>query len=97
MTSDIPGVAALVSTVRRFFEHDATRDEVRVSVQDVCMDMYAAGVAPQTMLVALKLAVRTAALEARSVVSREDLRAANSDLTPWMIEVCFNRPRNRVR
>jgi MoxR-like ATPase len=97
MTSDTPEVAALVSRLRRFFEHDATRDQVRQAVQDACMDMHAAGVAPQTMLVALKRAVQTAALEARNVVSREDLRAANSDLTPWMIEVCFSRPRSGLR
>jgi MoxR-like ATPase len=97
MTSEIPVGAALVSTLRRFFEHDATRNEVRVSVQEACMEMHAAGAAPQTMLVTLKRALQMAALEARIVVSRDDLRAANSDLTPWMIEVCFNRPRNGLR
>lgn len=92
MTSDSPDVSALVATLRRHFEHDATRDEVRSAVQDACMDMHAGGVAPQTMLVTLKTAVQSAALESRTIVSRDALRAVMSDLTPWMIDVCFSPP-----
>lgn len=95
MTSDSPEVIALVATLRRHMEHDATRDEVRAAVKDACMAMYADGVAPQTMLVALKSAVQLAALEARTVVSRDTIRAVTSDLTPWMIDVCF-RPTERL-
>jgi len=97
MTSDILEVTSLVSTLRRHFEHDATRDEVRASVKEACMAMHASGVPPQTMLVALKGAVQSAALEARTIVSRDALRAVTSDLTPWMIEVCFSPPGHWAR
>lgn len=96
MASDSPDVTTLIATLRRHFEHDATRDEARSSVQDVCMAMHAAGIPPQTMLVELKAALQKAAMEARTVVSRDALRGTNSDLTPWMIEVCFNRPGHRL-
>ena len=89
MTGDGPEVSALVFTLRRHFEHDATRDEVRSSVQEACAAMHADGVPPQTMLVALKAAVHSAALEARTVVGRDVFRTVTADLTPWMIEVCF--------
>lgn len=92
MASEIPDVTALVAVLRRHFEQDATRDEVRVVVHDACMVMHAGGVAPQTMLVTLKDAVQSAALEARTPVSRDALRALTSDLTPWMIDVCFAPP-----
>jgi hypothetical protein len=94
MTSDGPEVSALVSTLRRHFEHDATRDEVRLSVQEACAAMHADGVPPQTMLVALKTAVHMASLDARTVVGRDAFRTVTADLTPWMIEVCF-RPAGR--
>lgn len=97
MTSDSPDVGTLVSTLRRHFEHDATRDEVRVAVKEACATMNASGVAPQTMLVALKMAVQSAALEARTVVGRDALRSVTSDLTPWMIDVCFNPSDNWQR
>jgi MoxR-like ATPase len=90
MTAENPDVTPLVQTLRRHFERDATRDEVRSAVKDACVAMYAAGVAPQTMLVALKAAVHAAALEARTIVHRDDLRSVTSDLTPWMIDVCFS-------
>ncbi|MFI5239505.1 MAG: hypothetical protein ACHQQP_06810, partial [Gemmatimonadales bacterium] len=61
------------------------------------MAMYASGVAPQTMLVTLKLAVQSAALEARTVVARDALRSVTSDLTPWMIDVCFSPATNWQR
>jgi hypothetical protein len=48
------------------------------------------------MLVALKSAVQTAALEARTIVSRDTLRSITSELTPWMIGVCFG-PREPAR
>ena len=93
MTSDSPDMTALVSILRRHFEHDAMRDEVRAAVHEACMAMKAQGVAaPQTMLVALKSAVQAAALEARTIVNRDALRAVTSDLTPWMIDVCFSPP-----
>ncbi len=92
MTSDSPDITYLVSVLRRHFEHDATRDEVRTAVHAACMAMHAEGVPPQTMLVALKSAVQTAALEARTIVNRDALRAVLSDLTPWMIDVCFSPP-----
>lgn len=95
MTSDSPEVIALVATLRRHLEHDATRDEVRSAVKEACMTMHADGVPPQTMLVTLKSAVQSAALEARAVVNRDTLRAVTSDLTPWMIDVCF-RPSERL-
>ncbi len=97
MISEGPDVGALVTTLRRHFEHDATRDEVRSAVRDACMAMYASGVAPQTMLVTLKLAVQSAALEARTVVARDALRSVTSDLTPWMIDVCFSPATNWQR
>jgi len=96
MTSNSREVIALVATLRRHLEHDATRDEVRAAVKDACMSMYAEGVPPQTMLVALKSAVQSAALEARTDVSRDTIRAVTSDLTPWMIDVCF-RSTDRLR
>jgi len=89
MASDCPEVIALVSTLRRHLEHDATRDEVRSSVREACLAMRANGVPPQTMLVTLKAAVQTAAFEAHTPVSRDAIRAVTSDLTPWMIDVCF--------
>jgi len=92
MTSDSRELSTLVHTLRRHFEHDATRDEVRSAVHEACLVMHASGVAPQTMLVRLKTAVQSAALEARTVVSRDALRAVTSDLTPWMIDVCFSSP-----
>jgi len=94
MTSDSQEVIALVATIRRHLEYDATRDEVRSAVREACMAMYANGVPPQTMLVTLKGAVQLAALEAHTVVSRDTIRALTSDLTPWMIDVCF-RPQAR--
>ena len=97
MTSDSPDIGTLVSIIRRHFEHDATRDEVRSAVKAACIAMSASGVAPQTMLVTLKMAVQTAALEARTVVGRDALRSVTSDLTPWMIDVCFSPSRNRQR
>jgi hypothetical protein len=81
---------ALVFTSRRHFEHDATRDEVRFAVQDACAAMHADGVPPQTILVTLKAAVQTAALDARTVVARDAYRNLTAELTPWMIEVCFS-------
>jgi hypothetical protein len=96
MVSESPSVTALVSVIRRYFEHDATRDEVRVAVHEVCLVMHSGGIAPQTMLVTLKAAVQTAALEARAPVSRDSLRAVTSDLTPWMIDVCFS-PESSIR
>lgn len=80
----------LVETLRRHFEHDATRDDVRSAVRGACMTMHASGVAPQTMLVALKMAVQSAALDARTIVGREALRSVTADMTPWMIDVCFS-------
>lgn len=97
MTSDSLEVINLVSTLRRHFEHDATRDEVRTAVKDTCMAMHAAGVPPQTMLVALKMAVQSAALDARTIVGRDALRSVTSDLTPWMIDVCFSPASNWQR
>ena len=94
MTSDIPEVIALVATLRHHLEHDGTRDDVRDAVKKACLIMHANGVPPQTMLVTLKLAVQTAALEAHAPVSRDAIRAVTSDLTPWMIDVCF-RPQER--
>lgn len=101
MSSKHPGVDSLVGVLRRHFERDATRNEVRASVRDVCSEMHEAGVPPQTMLVALKAAVQTAAQEARAPVARDELRLLMSDLTPWMIEVCFDPqpsgpPRSRM-
>jgi hypothetical protein len=96
MASDTPDVTPLVFTLCRHFEHDATRDEVRDAVQNACINMYAGGTPPQTMLVALKSAVQTAALEARTIVSRDTLRSITSELTPWMIGVCFG-PREPAR
>jgi hypothetical protein len=90
MTSDRAEFGILVSTLRRHFEHDATRDEVRAAVKQACVIMRADGVAPQTMLVTLKTAVQSAALEARTAVGRDTLRTVTSDLTPWMIDVCFS-------
>jgi hypothetical protein len=87
-------ITFLVETLRRHFEHDATREEVRVAVTDACIAMHAGGVAPQTMLVSLKMAVQSAALDARTIVGRDTIRSVTSDLTPWMIDVCFSRPRN---
>lgn len=97
MDSDIPDVVTLIATLRRHFENDATRDEVRSAVQEACLFMHAAGVPPQTMLVALKAAVQSAALEARTIVSRDALRGMTADLTPWMIDVCFSPPQHRQR
>jgi hypothetical protein len=96
MASESPEVIALVATLRRHLEHDATRDEVCFAVKEACMAMHATGMPPQTMLVTLKAAVQTAAFEARTPVSRDAIRAVTSDLTPWMIDVCF-RPRDRAR
>ncbi len=96
MTSDSPEVIALVATLRRYLEHDATRDEVRFAVKEACMAMYSTGVPPQTMLVTLKSAVQTAAFDAHTPVSRDAIKAVTSDLTPWMIDVCF-RPQDRAR
>lgn len=92
MASENRDVTALVAVLRRHFEQDATRDEVRMIVHETCMVMHAGGVAPQTMLVALKGAVQAAALEAHAPVSRDALRALTSDLTPWMIDACFAPP-----
>jgi hypothetical protein len=96
MTSDSPEMIALVATLRRHLEHDATRDEVRSAVKEACVAMHSNCVPPQTMLVTLKAAVQTAAFEAHSPVSRDAIRAVTSDLTPWMIDVCF-RPQDRAR
>ncbi len=96
MASDGSDVKALVFTLRRHFEHDATRDEVRSCVQQVCIAMHADGVPPQTMLVALKGAVQSAALDSRTAVGRDVFRKVTAELTPWMIEVCF-RPTDRWR
>ncbi|HXF24905.1 MAG TPA: hypothetical protein VN602_10320 [Gemmatimonadaceae bacterium] len=96
MASESPEVIALVATLRRHLEHDATRDEVSFAVKEACIAMQASGMPPQTMLVTLKAAVQTAALEARTPVSRDAIRAVTSDLTPWMIDVCF-RPQDRAR
>jgi hypothetical protein len=95
MTSDNPEMIALVATLRRHLEHDASRDEVRSTVRSACLAMHASGLPPQTMLVTLKAAVHTAALEAHTPVSRDIVRAVTSDLTPWMIDVCF-RPQERT-
>lgn len=92
MPSDETQVNALIFTLRRHFEHDATRDEVRFSVQDACSAMHADGVPPQTILVALKAAVHSAALDARTIVGRDVFRNVTAELTPWMIEVCFRAP-----
>jgi MoxR-like ATPase len=89
MTGDNPDVRPLVVMLRRHFEHDATRDDVRLAVRDACLEMHAAGVAPQTMLVTLKAAVQAAVLDARAAVARDTIRSVTSDLTPWMIDVCF--------
>ena len=89
MISDSVEVDALVVMLRRHFEHDATRDDVRLAVRDACKAMHARGVAPQTMLVTLKMAVQSAALDARTIVPQDSLRSVTSDLTPWMIDVCF--------
>jgi hypothetical protein len=96
MTSDSTEMIALVATLRRHLEHDATREEVRAAVTEACVAMQSDGVPPQTMLVALKAAVQAAALEAHSVVSRDAIRSVTSDLTPWMIDVCF-RPHERAQ
>ena len=53
------------------------------------MAMHASGVAPQTMLVSLKMAVQAAALDARTIVGRDTIRNVTADMTPWMIDVCF--------
>jgi hypothetical protein len=90
MASDTPDLNSLVSATRRHFEQTATRAEVRMAVQDACHLMHSAGVPPQTMLVALKTAVQLAALDARTIVSRDALQSVTSDLTPWMIDVCFS-------
>ena len=90
MIGDNPDVGALVVMLRRHFEHDATRDDVRAAVRDACMEMHAAGTPPQTMLVALKMAVQAAALDAHTIVARDTIRSVTSDLTPWMIDVCFS-------
>jgi hypothetical protein len=87
-------ISILVETLRRHFEHDATRDEVRSAVKEACLTMHAGGVAPQTMLVSLKMAVQSAALDARTIVGRDTIRSVTSDLTPWMIDVCFSRTGN---
>lgn len=79
----------LVETLRRHFEHGATRDDVRSAVREACMAMHASGVAPQTMLVSLKMAVQAAALDARTIVGRDTIRNVTADMTPWMIDVCF--------
>ncbi|MEO7218837.1 MAG: hypothetical protein ABI026_11640 [Gemmatimonadaceae bacterium] len=86
----------LAETLRHHFEHDATRDEVHTAVRDVCMAMHASGVAPQTMLVSLKMAVQAAALDARTIVGPDTIRAVTADLTPWMIDVCFGRQDSRL-
>ncbi|HWG33575.1 MAG TPA: hypothetical protein VN650_05365 [Gemmatimonadaceae bacterium] len=96
MASESPEVIALIATLRRHLEHDATRDEVSSAVKEACMAMLATGMPPQTMLVTLKAAVQTAAFEARTPVSRDAIRTVTSDLTPWMIDVCF-RPQDRTR
>jgi hypothetical protein len=96
MVTDSPDVTTLVFTLCRHFEHDATRDDVRCAVQNACIAMHAGGVPPQTMLVTLKTAVKSASLDARTIVSRDMLRALTSELTPWMIEVCFG-PEERWR
>ena len=97
MTTDPPEITALVTVLRRHFEQDATRDEVRASVREVCAAMHEAGVPPQTMLVSLKSAVQSAAQEAHRPVARDALRNLVSELTPWMIEVCFDpKPRERL-
>lgn len=97
MIGENTDVRALVVMLRRHFEHDATREEVRLAVRDACMAMHAAGVPPQTMLVTLKNAVQTAALDAHVTVSRDTIRAITSDLTPWMIDVCFRPTSNWQR
>jgi hypothetical protein len=96
MTGDNPEVRVLVATIRRHFEQDATRDEVRTAVQTACKAMHDGGVPPQTMLVVIKTAVQSAALDARTPVARDSVRSVTSDLTPWMIEVCFS-PSTRIR
>jgi hypothetical protein len=95
MVSDTPSVDALVAVLRRHFEHGATREEVRTAVREACLAMHARGVPPQTMLVALKTAVDSAALDARTIVGRDALRTITSELTPWMIDVCFSPPTGR--
>lgn len=97
MIGDSVEVGALVAMLRRHFEHDATRDDVRLAVRDACMAMHASGVAPQTMLVALKMAVQSAALDACTIVPPDTLRSVTSDLTPWMIDVCFGPRSNWQR
>ncbi len=92
MTSDSPDVIALVARLRSHLELGASREEVRDAVKQACKTMHADGVPPQTMLVTLKTAVQAAAMEARVDVSREMVRAVTSDLTPWMIDVCFRQP-----
>ncbi|MEO7102309.1 MAG: hypothetical protein ABI311_03150 [Gemmatimonadaceae bacterium] len=94
MIGDDQDVRGLILTLRRHFEHDATREEVRLAVRDACMAMHASGAPPQTMLVTLKMAVQTAALDARTIVARDTIRSVTSDLTPWMIDVCFRPTRN---
>ncbi len=89
MERDQADVASLILVLRRHFEQDATRDDVRASVRESCNRMHDRGVPPQTMLVALKAAVQNAALDARTPVSREAFRGLISELTPWMIDVCF--------
>ena len=97
MASDQPDVSSLVTVLRRHFEQDATRDEVRISVRDACQAMHDSGVPPQTMLVSLKSAVQAAAQDAHRPVARDALRNLISELTPWMIEVCFDpQPRGRL-
>lgn len=90
MTTDLPDVSPLIAVLRRHFDHDATRDEVRASVREVCTAMHDAGIPPQTMLVALKSSVQAAAQDAHRPVARDELRDLISELTPWMIEVCFD-------
>lgn len=80
----------LVETLRRHFEHSASRDDATRAVRDACMAMHASGVEPQTMLVSLKMAVQSAALDAHTIVDRDVLRSLTADLTPLMIEVCFD-------
>ena len=97
MIGDSQEVRTLVATLRRHFEQEATRAEVRAAVHDACLSMHGADVPPQTMLITLKAAVQSAASDSSVAVSRELLRATNSDLTPWMIDVCFRPAPQQAR
>ena len=97
MRPDSQDVRTLVATLRRHFEQGATRADVRAAVHDACLSMHGAGVPPQTMLVVLKAAVQSAASDSSVIVSRELLRSTNSDLTPWMIDVCFSPASQQAR